>query len=160
MATVAKKKIAVRKKRSPVVIAKERKPVVRNIIGNIEKWTVDKKIAVIESGVSKLEFEALKKEMGLDYETLSHILSVTKATLHNKKGNGKFNAMVSERLLMFVEIYVYGIEVFGSKEKFSHWISNPIRSTGGIAPMKLLYTFYCMEEVKRIIGRIDYGVYS
>ena len=102
----------------------------------------------------------MKKETGLDYEGLSRILGVTKATLHNKKGKEKFNAVVSERLLLLAEIYVFGCEVFGDKERFKHWIANPIRSAGGKAPVELLNTNYGMEEVKNIIGRISWGIIS
>ena len=157
---VAKKKAVVKKKVRNIVPAKARKPFIRNIIKNIERWSMLQKIAIIRSGVSKTELEKVKEETGLDYEMLSRILSVTKATLHNKKGYGKFSSEVSERLLLFAEIYVYGVEVFGEKRKFIHWMSNPIRSTGGIAPLELMDTKYGMEEVKDIIGRIDYGVYS
>jgi len=157
---VIKKKPAIKKRIKPVVSAKERKPLVRDIMGNIEKWSVNQKIAVIESGISKFELAKVKQETGLDYEALSRILGVTKTTLHNKKGNEKFAAPVSEKLLQLADIYVLGYEIFGDKEHFKHWIANPIRSTGGIAPMELLKTYYGREEVKNIIGRIAWGIIS
>jgi len=157
---VAKKKPVVKKREKSPVVVRERNPLVRNIIKSIGDWSVGQKIAIVRTGVSKAELEKVKEETGLDYEMLSRILSVTKATLHNKKGAAKFNADISERLLVFAEIYVYGVDVFGAQSKFIHWIGSPIRATGGIAPMELMDTLYGMEEVKRIIGRIDYGVYS
>lgn len=159
---VAKKKPGVLRKRvKPVVVAKkERKPLVRNIMGDIEKWDLNQKIAIIESGISKSEFEEVKKQTGLDYEVLSHILSVTKATLHNKKGNEKFNSVVSERLLLLAEIYVYGCEVFGEKERFNRWLVSNIMALGGRRPIDYLQTLHGMTEIKHLIGRIDHGVYS
>ena len=53
---VAKKKPLVKKRVKPIVTEKERKSLVRDIMGNIEKWDVNKKISVIEAGISKAEF--------------------------------------------------------------------------------------------------------
>jgi putative toxin-antitoxin system antitoxin component (TIGR02293 family) len=157
---VIKKKPSAKRRVVKALAEKERKPLVRDIMGNIEKWSVNKKIEVIESGISKSEFEKVKKETGLDYEILSHILRVTKATLHNKKGDSKFNAVVSERLLLLAEIYVYGIEVFGEKERFNRWLVSNIRALGGRRPIDYLQTLHGITEIKHLIGRIDYGVYS
>ena len=118
------------------------------------------KINLIKAGVSKTQLEEIKKQTGLDYEALSHILSVTKATLHNKKGDEKFNPTISERLFRLAHIYAFGYEVFGDRERFNHWLTHPIRSTGGVAPIELLDTVYGMEEVKNIIGRIAWGIIS
>ena len=157
---VVKKKTAGKKRKVPTVVAKERKPLVRDIMGNVDKWSVDKKIEVIESGVSKSEFEKIKKDTGLDYEVLSHILRVTKATLHNKKGNAKFSAVVSERLILLAEVYVDGIDVFGEKERFNRWLVSNIRALGGKRPMDYLQTLHGITEIKHLIGRIAHGVYS
>jgi putative toxin-antitoxin system antitoxin component (TIGR02293 family) len=132
----------------------------RDIIGNVEKWSIDEKIDIIEHGVTKSEVEEVKKETGLDYETLAHILAVTKATLHNKKGNDKFNEVVSERLLLLAEIYAYGLEVFGDKAQLNTWLVSNIIALGGRRPLDRLNTTFGMQEVKQVLGRIAYGVYS
>ncbi len=67
---------------------------------------------------------------------------------------------VSERLLLLADIYSYGYEVFENKERFNHWMKNANTALGGEAPLNLLDTLYGMEEVKHLIGRIEYGVYS
>ena len=57
-------------------------------------------------------------------------------------------------------IYSYGYKVFEDVDRFNCWIFSPNRALGGKAPYDLLDTQYGLEEVKNIIGRIDYGVYS
>lgn len=155
MGTVAKKKTNMRNEG-----AKSATSVSHHLIESVGKWGLNEKISVIEGGISKAEFEEVKKETGLDYETLAHILAVTKATLHNKKGNEKFNTVVSERLLLLAELYAYGIEVFGEKERFNRWLVSEIRALGFKRPIDRLGTTLGMQEVKQIIGRIAYGVYS
>ena len=104
--------------------------------------------------------ENLKEQTGLDYDTLAKVLSVAKATLHNKKGKDKFDLSVSERLLLLADIYSYGYQVFESKERFNLWMKTSNTSLGGINPLSMLDTLYGMEEVKHLVGRIEYGVYS
>ncbi len=91
---------------------------------------------------------------------MARILAVAKATLHNKKGKAKFDSSTSERILLLADIYSYGYEVFENKEKFNRWMKNENSSLGGICPLQLLDTLYGMEEVKHLIGRLEYGVYS
>lgn len=124
------------------------------------QWSSYQKIDAIKEGISKEELENLKDQTGLDYDTLAKVLSVAKATLHNKKGKAKFDMYVSERLLLLADLYSYGYEVFENKESFNRWMKTENTALGGTAPVYMLDTLYGMEEVKHLIGRIDYGVYS
>lgn len=126
----------------------------------IVRMTPLEKVAMASQKISKTQLEKLKKSTGLDYTTLSTILSVARATLINKKGTAKFDEAQSERILALADIYAYGYEVFEDKEKFNHWISEPNKALGGQRPLELLNTQFGREEVKRLIGRIDYGIYS
>jgi putative toxin-antitoxin system antitoxin component (TIGR02293 family) len=157
MESVAKKKASSKKLVGP---GSRPARLSRSTINKVEEMGIYEKINFIKKGVSKTQFEEIKKQTGLDYEILARILSVTKATLHNKKGAEKFNATISERLFRLVDIYTFGCEVFGEKEQFDRWLKSPIRSTGWIPPIELLDTVYGMEEVKNIIGRIAWGVLS
>jgi putative toxin-antitoxin system antitoxin component (TIGR02293 family) len=157
---VAKKKVVVKKKVSPLVSEKEPNIRVRDIIANIGKWGVDQKIAVIKSGITKLELEKVKKETCLDYDLFSGILGITKATIHNKTGAGKFSSSVSEKILQLADVYSIGYDVFQEKDRFREWMKTPVRSTGGIPPVEYLKTYYGVEEIKNILGRIAWGIIS
>jgi putative toxin-antitoxin system antitoxin component (TIGR02293 family) len=126
----------------------------------VYRWSRFDKIDAIKNGISKEELEALKEQSGLDYETLANILNVTKATLHNKKGKEKFDQYISERIFLLADLYSYGYEAFENKENFNQWMKTGNRSLGGITPLSLLDTLYGLEEVKHLIGRIEYGVFS
>lgn len=126
----------------------------------IHQWSSYKKIETIKEGISKEELENLKEQTGIDYNILSKVLAVTKATLHNKKGKARFDSFISERILLLADIYSYGYTVFKERDKFNKWMKAPNRAIGGETPLSLTETVYGMEEVKNLIGRIDYGVYS
>jgi putative toxin-antitoxin system antitoxin component (TIGR02293 family) len=126
----------------------------------VYRWSSFEKIDAVKSGVSKEELENLKMGAGLDYDTLARVLNVAKATLHNKKGKEKFDTAVSERIFHLADLYSYGYEVFEDRERFNNWMKLENRALGGVSPIHLIDTLYGVEEVKHLIGRIEYGVYS
>ena len=126
----------------------------------IHQWSSFDKIEAIKTGISKEELESLKNKSQLDYEALSVILNVTKATLHNKKGKEKFDQYISERIFLLAELYSYGYEIFGNHEKFNTWMKKENRSLNWVSPLSFMDTLYGIGEVKQLIGRIAYGIIS
>lgn len=124
------------------------------------QMTSFQKIDMIRKGISKNDFERFKDKTGLDYDQLASALSVARATLINKKGDDKFNQSLSERIISLADIYSYGYEVFEDVERFNHWIFRPNQALGGQRPFDFLDNQFGREEVRNLIGRIDYGVYS
>lgn len=124
------------------------------------KMTPFEKMELTREGISKKELEQLKINTTLDYEQLAHILGVARATLIAKKGTEKFAPALSEKIMSLADIYSYGNEVFGDKEQFNKWIFQPIAALGGKIPYDLLDNQFGREEIRNLIGRIEYGVYS
>ena len=124
------------------------------------QMTYFEKMHVIKDGISKEDLENFKKKAALDYDKLAKALSVTRATLINKKKQEKFNAVLSERILSLADIYSYGYEVFEDEERFNKWMFSPNRALGGNMPYELANNQFGREEIKNLIGRIEYGVYS
>jgi putative toxin-antitoxin system antitoxin component (TIGR02293 family) len=118
------------------------------------------KMAMLSVGISKKELEILKTRTELDYEKLAKLLSVTRATLINKPSSEKFSSSLSERILGLASIYSYGYEVFEDEDKFNQWMFKQNRALGEKSPYEVCDNQFGREEVKNIIGRIDYGVYS
>ena len=124
------------------------------------QMTAFEKMDLVREGISKKDLESLKIKANLDYDKLSTLLSTTRATLINKKGSDNFSAALSERIVSIADLYSYGFEVFEDKAKFNQWIFSPNKALGGKLPFELLDNQFGREEVKNVIGRIDYGVYS
>jgi putative toxin-antitoxin system antitoxin component (TIGR02293 family) len=118
------------------------------------------KIDMINDGISKKDFEYFKQKSGLDYDQLAEVFSVARATLINKKGTEKFNHSLSEKMVGLADIYSYGYEVFEDEARFNAWIFRPNQALGGKAPYYFLNTQYGREEIRNLVGRIDYGVYA
>ena len=124
------------------------------------KMTPVEKMEMFREGISKQKLEKLKRRANLDYDKLSTLLSTTRATLINKKGTEHFSPALSERIVSIADVYSYGYEVFEDEGKFNEWITRPNRALGGKQPFDLLDNQFGREEVKNVIGRIEYGVYS
>ncbi|HEX6431733.1 MAG TPA: MbcA/ParS/Xre antitoxin family protein [Niastella sp.] len=126
---------------------------------NFESLTSQYKIGIIKNGITKTQLEAIKSETDFDYHTLSNLLAVSRTTLIKKKGDDKFDQPTSERIMLLAELLSYGREVFENKERFNTWLKEPSNAMSGKAPLELLDTLYGIEEVKKELGRIEYGVY-
>ena len=136
-------------------------PILVGIVGRPEnQLTSFEKMQISSEGISKKDLENLKDKSALNYDQLATLLSVTKATLINKKGRSKFKSNLSEKIVELADIYSYGFSVFEDEEKFNEWIFRPNKALGERAPFDILHNSFGREEVKNLIGRIEYGVYS
>lgn len=124
------------------------------------QMTSIEKMNIVQSGLSKKDLENLKAKTKLDYGKLATALSVTRATLINKKKQQKFSTVLSERIMSLADIYSYGYEVFEDEDRFNQWMFRPNQALNGRFPYELIDNQFGREEVKDIIGRIAYGVYS
>lgn len=118
------------------------------------------KMVVLDGGLSKNDLVQLKEKSGLGYDQLADVLSAARTTLINKKGTARFSRDLSERILSLADIYSYGYKVFEEVDAFNQWIDSPNAALGGKKPFDLLNNQFGREEIKSLIGRIEYGVYS
>jgi putative toxin-antitoxin system antitoxin component (TIGR02293 family) len=124
------------------------------------QMTPMEKMVMVDRGVTKKDLESLKDKTKLDYDELAKALSVGRATLINKKGDDKFSPPLSEKIVGLADLYSYGYEVFEDKERFNQWMLRSNQALGGQAPYDLIHNQFGREEVRNVIGRIEYGVYS
>jgi len=139
--------------------------VIRALTGKAAEWiqasfTNFDKIAFVKTGITKDSLVAFKQTIDIDYDHLSQVLGTTKTTLHKKQGDETFSASISEKVIALMDIYRFGYEVFGDRDKFNKWVMSPNRSLGNRIPLAVMDTVFGMDEVKSIIGRIKHGVYS
>ena len=118
------------------------------------------KIALIRKGVKKMMLARLKEKFDLDYDQLAAILLSSRTVLINKKAAETFNQDISERIVALTELYSYGYDVFEDTAAFNRWMKKENRALGNRPPITLLDTLYGMNEIRHLIGRIDYGVFS
>lgn len=119
----------------------------------------NEKIALIKQGISKKQLGVIKEEVELDYDDLSELLAVSRANLIGKKGNEKFDSSTSERIFLLADVVTYGRFIFGDNDIFNEWLKTPSKALGNVAPLSMMDTLYGIEEVKKEVTRIGYGVF-
>ena len=75
-----------------------------------------------------------------------------------KKEEATFDVIHSERIIHLTLLFKYGIEVFGTKEKFKSWLETDILALGNIKPNQLLDNSFGIDLVKDELGRIEHGI--
>jgi putative toxin-antitoxin system antitoxin component (TIGR02293 family) len=118
------------------------------------------RMELVKVGVQKSIVIMFKQEINVDFEILSSILGTTKTTLHKKAPEETFSPSISEKFIALADLYKYGYEVFEDHDKFNKWVKTSNRALGDRVPLEVMDTFFGIEEVKNIIGRIEHGVYS
>jgi putative toxin-antitoxin system antitoxin component (TIGR02293 family) len=122
--------------------------------------TMNEKIKFVRSGVTKKVLVGIKNKTKLDYDKLAKVLSVARATLINKNDNRPFNTALSDRIVGLAELYDFGYKVFGNVDNFNEWMLMTNQALGGEKPYDIIDTQYGRDEVRNLIGRIDYGIFS
>lgn len=122
-------------------------------------FSVVNKIDLIKQGLSKDNLDEVKAQGEFDYVTLSNLLSVSRAKLLNKKKDEKFDPATSERIMLLGDVIAYGKSVFEDDERFHTWLRKASTALGGQKPLDLMDTVYGIEEVKKELGRIEYGIF-
>lgn len=118
------------------------------------------KMKILKVGLSKSNLEKFKQKAALDYDKLAQALAVTRATLINNNGTEKYSSTVTERILALTDLYSYGYKVFGEESKFNDWMFKPNKAIGDKPPFDIVDNQFGREEIKNILGRIEFGVYS
>ena len=61
--------------------------------------------------------------------------------------------------MLLADVIAYGQSVFEDKDSFNEWLKANNRALGNKPPIELMDTIYGIDEVKKEIGRIEYGVF-
>lgn len=71
-----------------------------------------------------------------------------------------FKPIHTEKILELAEVTNFGMEVFGSSEKFYSWLNTPSYALSNHKPAELLRDSYGKEMVMAELNRIEYGIFA
>ena len=124
------------------------------------KMTSFEKMELLERGIKKEDLEQFKMKANLDYDKLASALAVTRATLINKKKGEVFSENISEKIVALSDLYSFGYEVFDNQNQFNEWMFTPNHALGNKTPFDIVDNQFGRDEIKNVLGRIEYGIYS
>ena len=104
--------------------------------------------------------EAITQRVDIPLEDLVRVLHLPPRTLARRKKAGRLSGAESDRLLRLARVTAQAEEVLGSQQRAGAWLRGTVRALGGVRPLDLLDTDLGAQQVERILGRIEHGVYS
>jgi len=117
-------------------------------------------IHLSREGLSVRQLKEILKFTGISMKEITNMISISERQLARYGDEKILRTDISAHLIQIIELYKFGYEVFEDKDKFQIWINSEIRALGYQKPINLLDTPFGINDVKTILGRLEYGVYS
>jgi len=112
------------------------------------------------AGLPYATLEAIATRFEIPQDILVSILHLPPRTLARRKKSRRLSADESDRLLRLARVVAQAEDVLGSRERAGAWLRGTVRALGGVRPLDLLDTDLGAQQVERVLGRIEHGVYS
>lgn len=114
----------------------------------------------IRKGLPWSTFERLQRSSGLSSDQLLDLLQIPRRTLARRKAGGRFTAEESDRMVRLARVYARALHFFdGDAEAATTWLSDAQYSFGGVTPLEMTRTDVGAQEVERLIGQLEHGVF-
>jgi putative toxin-antitoxin system antitoxin component (TIGR02293 family) len=114
----------------------------------------------IQKGLRFSELQALQNRIDMPLEQLAGKLSISRSTLQRRRTAGRLSSDESGKVMRFSQLLEHATKDFGNVDRARGWLKHPQRGLGGAVPLDYAETEIGAREVDRLLGRIDYGVYS
>lgn len=115
---------------------------------------------LIHEGLPVGSVDAVLASGMIDLNELYSLVVPRRTLAHRKERQGTLSPEQSDRLARLVRVFVRAEEALGAREKATRWMRRPNRALSGRRPIELLESDVGTRMVERILGRIEYGVYS
>jgi putative toxin-antitoxin system antitoxin component (TIGR02293 family) len=115
---------------------------------------------MLEAGISGTAIRALASHYGLSNEDLTRLLGVPLRTLQRREKQYRLPPGDTDRLWRAALVLHEAARILGSPDKARRWLHRENRALGGLQPIEMLATEAGYEEVRNILGRIEWGVWS
>jgi len=109
------------------------------------------------NGIQKSMLLSIGHESGLTLKELSSYLRISMRSLQEKEPTQFLAPGPSERALYIAKLFKSGIEIFGNRDKFHHWLNAENVVMGGEKPSSYLDTFSGIQLVIDELNAIEYG---
>lgn len=127
----------------------------------VAAYALQSRIALIRRGLPLGSLNFFLKKTGLNRQELSRILQISPRTMQRYSEDQMLPSPVSEKLLRLNDLYEQAEEVFGGgAANVTGWLRSDVTALGGQRPLDLLDTYEGLNEVIKVIGRLEWGVAS
>jgi putative toxin-antitoxin system antitoxin component (TIGR02293 family) len=118
-------------------------------------------IQIANKGVNANVISNFRVYFNLPLASTAHMLNISEPTIYRwTKANKSLDRNFSVKLFEIADLFLYGTEVFGSKDSFFKWLNLPNTALGGAEPSEFVEIPEGVSKVKDVLGRIEHGIYS
>jgi len=119
-------------------------------------------VALVRTGLPTTVIEGLARSLGMSQRDLLATSAIAPATLTRRRSaGGRLSPAESDRIYRIADCLGDAIRLFeGDQGAARGWLMEPARALGGATPFEYLATEVGASEVRRLIGRLEHGVYS
>ncbi|HYX08582.1 MAG TPA: antitoxin Xre/MbcA/ParS toxin-binding domain-containing protein [Bacteroidales bacterium] len=118
-------------------------------------------IHIAKKGINANVIKNIRIYFDLPRSIIAEMLNISEPTLYRwTKANKNLEKNYTIKLFEIADLFLYGIDVFESKENFFKWLNLPNTALGGLEPIELIEIPDGISKVRDIIGRFEHGVYS
>lgn len=116
-------------------------------------------IALKNGHIKKQNITKLAKEYNNSLSDFTRLLLISFRTIQRYKNDKVLSPDVADHAITLARLLVYGVSVFGEKDKYINWINIPSKVLGGKKPIEIMDSNTGCELVKDELTRIMHGVY-
>lgn len=116
---------------------------------------------MIRDGFSPESIPALQRFLDVNQTELAEAVGVTRQTLvRNRDKSSPLTKELSDRLYRVARVTRQAMTVFSTDRDAVAWLKSSNATLGGRTPLSMLDTDAGAERVRKLLGRIEYGVLS
>ncbi|RLD56207.1 MAG: hypothetical protein DRJ05_11695 [Bacteroidetes bacterium] len=118
-------------------------------------------IRIAQKGINANVINNFRYYFRLPLNSTANMLNISEPTIYRwTKSNKRLDRNFSVKLFEVADLFLYGTEIFKSKENFLKWLNLSNTALGGMEPQELIEIPGGVSKIKDVLGRIEYGVYS
>jgi putative toxin-antitoxin system antitoxin component (TIGR02293 family) len=118
-------------------------------------------LRAVKKGLSYRTFERFRRNTSLSFERVTNLIDVPRRTMTRRKREGRLLPDESDRLLRAARLFGKTLELFeGDRDAATEWLTTPQPALGGTIPLDLARTEVGAQEVERLVGRLEHGVFA
>ncbi len=118
-------------------------------------------IQAAAAGVSVEAVRHLQRHMRLTNREMSEMLAISESTLaRREQARQPLSRDESEKAIQLSALAAHGLRVFENEPDFHRWLHTENPALGSIKPQALLSSALGREQVRELLGRIEWGIFS
>lgn len=125
------------------------------------EYATRSRIQLIRRGLPQNSLNFLLKKTKLTRQELGTILQISPRTMQRYGIDQMLPSVVSEKLLALNDLFEKAEEVLGGgPANVTDWLRQEVIALGNQRPIDLLDTYQGLNEVMKVLGRMEWGVAS